>query len=89
MPVITLCRMILVALVLMFAPLVRAQTMGELNAAQGIHGTLSRQGASGQGNTVRRVKKSLDESNDRHNSWQDDVDKDEREDSRARRERNR
>ena len=76
--------------VLILAPVASlAQTMGELNAAQGIHGTLSRQGASGQGNTVRRVQKSLDESNDRHNSWQDDVDKDEREDSRARRERNR
>ena len=89
MPVIALFRMVVVALTLMFAPLVRAQTMGDLNAAQGIHGTLTRQGASGQGNTVRRVQKSLDESNDRHNSWQDDVDKDEREDPRARRERNR
>jgi hypothetical protein len=86
---IALYRMMVVALVLMFAPPVRAQTMGELNAAQGIHGTLARQGVSGQVNTVKRVQKSLDESNDRHNSWQDDVDKDEREDSRGRREHSR
>lgn len=65
-----------------------AQTMGELNAAQGLHGTLTRQGANGQGNTIKRAQESLDRANARHNAWQDqdtDADSDDSGDSNRRR----
>ena len=80
---------IVIALVLWLAPPARAQTMGELNAAQGIHSTLTRQGTSGQANTIERARKSLDESNARHNKWQEQADEDESDDSDRRPSRHR
>ena len=82
-------RAFIVFAVLILAPFASlAQTMGDLNAAQGLHGTLTRQGANGQGNTIRRAQESVDRANTRHNAWQaqdPDADTDDSGDSSRRR----
>ena len=60
-----------IGLVLIAATSAQAQTMGELNAAQGVHHSLAGQGVNHQTNTLKKVRESLDRSNARHNSWED------------------
>lgn len=60
-----------IGLVLIAAASAQAQTMGELNAAQGVHHSLAGQGVNRQANTVKKVRESVDRSNARHNSRRD------------------
>ena len=63
--------LVAIGLVLIVAASAQAQTMGELNAAQGVHHSLAGQGMNRQTNTVKQVRESIDRSNARHNSWKD------------------
>jgi hypothetical protein len=62
---------IAIGLLLIVAASAQAQTMGDLNAAQGVHHSLAGRGVNRQTNTVSQVRDSLERSNARHNNWED------------------
>jgi hypothetical protein len=78
-----------IGLVLIVAASAQAQTMGELNAAQGVHHSLAGQGVNRQTHTVKQVRESIDRSNARHNGWQDPEATDDGESGRSRDDRTR
>ena len=59
---------IAIGLVLLAAASAQAQTMGELNAAQGVHHSLAGRGASNHATTLNKARESVKRSNARHNS---------------------
>ena len=59
---------IVIGLLLLAAASAQAQTMGELNAAQGVHHSLAGRGVSNHGNTLKKARESVKRSNARHNS---------------------
>jgi hypothetical protein len=78
-----------IGLVLIVAASAQAQTMGELNAAQGVHHSLAGQGVNRQTNTLKQVRESIDRSNARHNGWKDPEATDAGESGRSRDDRTR
>src|SRR5262245_36033284 len=58
---------IAITVVLLAAASAQAQTMGELNAAQGVHHSLAGRGVNNHGNTLKKAREAVKSSNARHN----------------------